>query len=291
MNKSNKLLYMRTILVPVDFSATSLNAAHYAIRMSRQLNATKLILFHTYGGSYQILDQGPEVVYETTKILLENLKTDLNKLQQELDAIAPVSLQVEQYISDGFLLEDVLEMVAKESVDLIVMGITGKNNIEQKLIGTNTYRLASESPVPVLIVPPKADFTQVEHVALSLKFKAGILEETPYAAIKKTVKALKAKFSILNVADDDHRTQAREVGSGITATHMMFDDVAAQVIYLGSDDVVPSIVEYVNDNDVQLLLAITHKMGFLRSLFKGSITKQLAFHTTVPLMVFRAIEE
>lgn len=282
---------MRTILVPVDFSTTSLNAAQYAIRMSRQLSAERLILFHTYGGSYQILDQGPEVVYETTKILLENLRTDLNKLQEELNAIAPASLQVEQHISDGFLLEDVLEMIAKENVDLIVMGITGKNTVEQKLIGTNTYRLASESPVPVLIVPSKADFTQVDHVALSLKFKAGILEETPYTSIKNTLKALKAKLTVLNVADDDHRTQAREVQSGITATHMMFDEMAAQVVYLGSDDVVNSIVEYVNDNDVQLLLAVTHKMGFLRSLFQGSITKQLAFHTTVPLMVFRAIEE
>lgn len=282
---------MKTILVPVDFSSTSLNAVQYAVRMSRQLDAKRLILFHTYGGSYQILDQGPEVVYETTKILLENLKHDLNKLQEELNEIAPASLQIEQHISDGFLLEDALEMVEKENVDLIVMGITGKNTLEQKLIGTNTYRLASESPVPVLIVPSKADFTQVQHIALSLKFQSGILEETPYAAIKNTLKALNAKLTVLNVSDDDHHTQAREVQSGITATHMMFDDVEAQVVFLGQDNVVPSIVEYVNDNNVQLLLSVTHKMGFLQSLFKGSVTKQLAFHTTVPLMVFRAIED
>src|SRR5690606_39000483 len=97
-------------------------------------------------------------------------------------------------------------------------------------------------------------------------------------------------LTVLNVSDDDHRTQPRAVQSGVTATHLMFDDVEAQVVYLGQENVVPAIVEFVNDNDVQLLLSVTHKMGFLQSLFKGSITRQLAFHTTVPLMVFRAIE-
>lgn len=282
---------MNTILVPVDFSATSLNAARYAVRMSRQLKAQKLILFHTYGGSYQILDQGAEVVYETTKVLLENMKEDLNALQHELNQIAPANLEIDNIVSDGFLMEEVLDLIPRENIGLIVMGITGKNTIEQKLIGSNTYRLASESPVPVLIVPSKADFTSVRNVALSLKFKAGMMEETPYQDIKEILKELGARLTVLNVADDDHRTLAREVQSGVTASHLMFDDIESHIVYLGNENVVPSITHYVSDNDIQLLIAVTHKMGFLQSLFKGSVTKQLAFHTDVPLMVFRAHED
>lgn len=282
---------MNTILVPVDFSATSLNAARYAVRMSRQLKAHRLILFHTYGGSYQILDQGAEVVYQTTKVLLENMKEELNALQHELNLIAPADLEIDKIVSDGFLMEEVLDLIPKENIGLIVMGITGKNTIEQKLIGSNTYRLASESPVPVLIVPSKADFTSVNNVALSLKFKAGMMEETPYQEIKYILRELGAKLTILNVADDDYRTQPTDIQAGVTDSHQMFDDVAAHIVYLGNENVVTSIMEYVSDNDIQLLLAVTHKHGFLQSLFKGSVTKQLAFHTHVPLMVFRAHED
>lgn len=282
---------MNTILVPVDFSATSLNAARYAVRMSRQLKAQRLILFHTYGGSYQILDQGAEVVYQTTKVLLENMKEELNALQHELNLIAPADLEIDKIVSDGFLMEEVLDLIPKENIGLIVMGITGKNTIEQKLIGSNTYRLASESPVPVLIVPAKADFTSVKNVALSLKFKTGMMEETPYQDIKYILRELGAKLTILNVADDDYRTQPTDIQSGVTASHRMFDDIDANVVYLGNENVVSSIVEYVSDNDIQLLLSVTHKHGFLQSLFKGSVTKQLAFHTDIPLMVFRAHED
>ena len=282
---------MHTILVPVDFSITSLNAARYAVRMSRQLKAQKLILFHTYGGSYQILDQGAEVVYETTKVLLENMKEDLNALQHELNQIAPADLEIDKIISDGFLMEEVLALIPKENIGLIVMGITGKNTIEQKLIGSNTYRLASESPVPVLIVPSKADFTSVSNVALSLKFKAGMMEQTPYQEIKHILRELGAKLTILNVADEDYKTQPTEIQSGVTASHRMFDDIEAHIVYLGNENVVSSIIHYVSDNNIQLLIAVTHKHGFLQSLFKGSVTKQLAFHTDVPLMVFRAHED
>src|SRR5690606_19625452 len=135
-----------------------------------QLKADKVVLFHTYGGSYQILDQGAEVVLATTKILLENMKQELHDLKEELNKIADSNVTILTEVRDGFLLEDTLDLVKKYSADLIVMGITGKNTLEQKLMGTNTYRVASESPVPVLIVPAKAKFQEVKQVALALKF-------------------------------------------------------------------------------------------------------------------------
>jgi nucleotide-binding universal stress UspA family protein len=279
---------MKTILVPVDFSTTSINAARYAVRMSHQLKADKVVLFHTYGGSYQILDQGAEVVLATTQILLENMKQELHDLKEELNKIATADVTILTEVTDGFLLEDTLDLVKKHEADLIVMGITGKNTLEQKLMGTNTYRVASESPVPVLIVPSKANFQEVKHIALALKFSNELLKETPYQAINQMLWDLDASLTVLNVAKDDYKSQAAEVQEGVRAAHLMFDENRSKIVYLGQDEVVKSVTEYVNNNDIQMLISITHKMGFLQSLFKGSVTKSLAFYTHLPLLVFRA---
>lgn len=42
---------MKTIIVPVDFSHASVNAAEYASQMAGHTRADKIVLYHTYGGS------------------------------------------------------------------------------------------------------------------------------------------------------------------------------------------------------------------------------------------------
>ncbi|RQO30118.1 hypothetical protein DBR32_11060 [Taibaiella sp. KBW10] len=274
---------MKTMIVPVDFSLTSINAAEYAAQMAKQAQVEKILLYYTYGGSYQILDDGVDIVRAEANSQLQHLADTLIPL-------AGQDIKLELIAGDGFLIEEVLKLVEKHKADLIVMGITGKNTIEQKLIGSNTLRIASDSPCPVLIVPSKAKFEHVKNVALSMKFKAGILDETPYEGIKSIIKDLNANLVILNVADESHRVNPQNIQSGLTATHLMFDDVHAKIEFIGEEDVVAHVSHYINNNEIQMLLSITHKLGFLASLFKGSVTKQLAFYTNVPLMVFKAIE-
>lgn len=284
---------MKTVLIPVDFSETSLNAAHYGIALAQDLGVEKVILFHTYGGSYQIMDQGAEVVMATTQALLDNLKMELQKLKVELSHLAKSTLKIESKITAGFLMEDALDIIEEQQVDLVVMGITGKNALEQRLVGTNTYRMATESPCPVLIVPAGATYSKVNHIALSLKFREGIIKETPYQSINYFVNTLGAQLTVMNVADEDYRTVAKEVTEGMRESHLMFDEENANIVFLEKEGegLVKSLTDYVNENGIQMMIAITHKLGFLRSLFKGSLTKQIAFYTDVPLMVYRAIEK
>ena len=273
---------MKTILVPVDFSHTSVNAAEYAAQMAGQTQIEKIVLYHTYGGSYQILDAG-------TDIIRAEINSQLQHLSDALIPLAGKEVKFELVAGDGFLIDELLELVEKYKVDLIVMGITGKNAIEHKLIGSNTLRVATDSSCPVLIVPADAHFSEVKKVALSMKFKAGILDETPYEHIRNMIRDLNAELVILNVADENHRVNPQNVQSGLQATHLMFDDMNAHIEFLGEDHVVERVTDYVQEHDIQMLISVTHKLGFLESLFKGSVTKQLAFYTHVPLMVFKAI--
>ncbi|MCY1528239.1 Universal stress protein family protein [compost metagenome] len=274
---------MKTIIVPLDFSHASVNAAEYASQMAGHMRADKIVLYHTYGGSYQILDAG-------TEIIRSEINSQLQHLSDALIPLAGNEVKFELVAGDGFLIDEVLELVDKYNADLIVMGITGKNAIEHKLIGSNTLRVASDSTCPVLIVPSEARFKEVKKVALSMKFKAGILDETPYDHIRNMVRDLNAELVILNVADENHRVNVQNIQSGLTATHLMFDDMNAHIEFLGEDRVVERVTDYVQEHGIQMLISITHKLGFLESLFKGSVTKQLAFHTHVPLMVFKAIQ-
>ena len=61
---------MQTVIVPLDFSQTSFNAAHFAANMFKDRSSTKLILYHFYGDGEST---------EMAQHYLDSLKNELRK--------------------------------------------------------------------------------------------------------------------------------------------------------------------------------------------------------------------
>lgn len=91
---------------------------------------------------------------------LENTKARLNR-----EANVEMTTSV---VNNDTLTEGVASLVKQYQASLIVMGITGRNKVGQKLIGSNVFQVSQKADVPVLIIPAKARFTKIENVALAL---------------------------------------------------------------------------------------------------------------------------
>jgi nucleotide-binding universal stress UspA family protein len=122
---------MKTVIIPVDFSETSLNAARYAAGMLSGKQDTHIILFNLYEHDDE---------YETAGNYLNSL-----------DSLERLAYQ--------------------KSATLIVMGITGKAGLKKALVGSNTLKIAERDVCPVLIIPPDAKFNGIKNVALASEMK------------------------------------------------------------------------------------------------------------------------
>src|SRR5678815_307786 len=112
---------MKTVIIPVDFSETALNAARYAAEMLSGSSNTNIILYNLYRHDNE---------YEMSGAYLDSLKEELlRKGDKEIECIR----------EKGSDVVDSLERLAyQKSATLIVMGITGKSPMKQALIGSNT---------------------------------------------------------------------------------------------------------------------------------------------------------
>lgn len=50
-------------------------------------------------------------------------------------------------------------------------------------------------------------------------------------------------------------------------------------------------MDFAEDEDVDLVITIPKKFGFFESLFKRSVTKKLAYHTEIPLLILKGKEK
>lgn len=273
---------MNTLIVPVDFSETAVNAARYAAALSAELSPAKIVLYHsTIATDHE--ESATELPAE------EAAENELKSLVNVLAAITPET-EVETLVNDGYLLEQIKTLADDHNALFIVMGITGKNKLEQKLIGSNTTKIAQQSGYPVLVIPETVLYEPVEQMVLALQFKESLLEKVPAAAIRDMVTRLDAKLTILNIEDGNDDTPAQYVRAGQQAAHLMFDGMNATFEMLEAKNAVEGITGYTAQHKVQLIVSIAEEHSFFNHLLKGSTTNKLAYQSNIPLLVFKALK-
>src|SRR5690606_24874641 len=125
-----------TLLVPIDFSENALDAARYALDCSSQLNSNRIVLYH----SNTVASEAKDTLLND----LENIKERLGRKD---------NVEITCIVSNDMLPDGIAALVAQYQVSFIVMGITGRNKVGQKLIGSQVFQVSQRVDIPVLVIP------------------------------------------------------------------------------------------------------------------------------------------
>jgi nucleotide-binding universal stress UspA family protein len=258
---------MNTVIVPVDFSETSLNAAKYAAQLLTGHYGVTMVLYHSYSKTSEA---------ESATESLEKLKTDLIK-----DHI--VKIEVLAHEESDFV--DGLEKAARHrKVDLVIMGITGKSAIAQVLFGSNTLKMAERKVCPVLIVPENAIFSPIKNVMLTSDFKS-TLNTTPSVPIKDFLNIFKPQLHIVNVDNEHYISLTENYEAEKQELKQMFADYNPQFYFMRLFDVDEAINLFAESRNIDLIIAVQKNRSFIGKLLSGSRTKTLTYHSKMPIMI------
>lgn len=270
---------MKTILVPVDFSDTSINAVRYAAQLAVQVNG-KVMMLHAY--QYPLIhpvDKGLELTDEGVKEI--NLK-ELAKIKKTAEADVPL-VKLEYMVINGNL-SGVINMFAENiRVDLIVMGLSGAGKVKEVLVGSNTLDVAGNTKIPVIIVPEKCRFKEIKKVALATDYR-DVVENVPDKHVKHLLEATGARLHIVNI-DYHHEYATIDTPFQSGLLDAMFRGYEPQYYFVEDYDVQEGLSHYTEENKIDLLIAVPHKHNLLHKLFVPSHTRQIVFHSKVPVMV------
>lgn len=138
-----------TVLVPVDFSPTSLKALREAGRLADRMGAS-LTLLHVRPISdvrAAIAEGREDLLKGRARSLASGMK---RHYAERLAALAARSGAAEARLASGRASREILR--ASKGCDLVVMGRTGRGGISG-LLGGTTRKVLASSPVPVVVVP------------------------------------------------------------------------------------------------------------------------------------------
>ena len=180
---------MKNFLVPIDFSDTSINAAKYAIGLTKDVPEAHITLYHVYSKiSFATLSSKEEGSRQkVSEEALQEVVTKINGGNSE-----SISIVAEE----GSFLESIKDYVMGHYTDMVIMGITGSSRITQVFMGTNTLNVIRHISCPVMIIPAEAHFTGFKHGVFISDFK-DVARTTPFAALQNILDTFKPELDIL----------------------------------------------------------------------------------------------
>lgn len=133
--KDQDPVQMHRILFCTDFSEHSERALRYALSLAMEYNA-ELTLLHVFEKAPGDPDLTPRVI---------------RQLEESVPAEAHDWCTVKTAVRTGKPYYEIAQMAREAPMDLIVMGVRGRNVLDLALFGSTTHRVIQLGPCPVLV--------------------------------------------------------------------------------------------------------------------------------------------
>jgi nucleotide-binding universal stress UspA family protein len=257
---------MHRVLIPVDFSDTSFNAARFAAHMLAGNKDALAILYHNYQHAHDC----------------DNCISYLESLKKEFIEKGVGSVEFENEMG-GDLVDNLERLAHTRRVTLVTMGIKGHSSVHDVLMGSNTLKMVEKNICPVMIIPPDAKFSEIKNVAFASDFK-NIEMTTPAALIRSVLEMFNPFLHIVNVNSEHYVSLTEEYQQGKTQFREMFKGYNMEFYFIGMFDFYEAIDNFIRDYKIDLLLTIPRYHKTVSNLFKSTHTKKLAYHSHIPIL-------
>ncbi|HEY7109946.1 MAG TPA: universal stress protein [Nitrososphaeraceae archaeon] len=157
MSKQNQDKVIKKILVAVDGSKPSLDAAEKAVDIADGYGA-RLIGLYVISPNFRYEYDGSYLTSGTLGPFRDIVNIAMDKGQKFVDQVKEMSygkgtkVETEVRVAADSVVKEIVNYAEKENVDLIVIGTRGMSGFKRMLLGSTASGVVTYSHCPVLVV-------------------------------------------------------------------------------------------------------------------------------------------
>lgn len=182
----------------------------------------------------------------------------------------------------------VLDTAKDKNIDLIIMGTLGASGLKEKFWGSKTASVIEKTLVPVMAIPT----TYSWHKPVSFLFSTKHFEENTellnFLFELAGLYMAKVQVAVFTDEDDDTAGTFVEHEKKIPGYEKMlkeqFADETIKMAHIHGKEFEETLQKYTVENDIDILAMITYQKNLWERIFNPSHTKQMSFHTKIPLL-------
>ncbi len=270
---------MDVLLLATDFSAAARSAYHYALQLASGLGAELYLLY--------VNDQ-PQGKNALPAAYPQQIKDRVNK-EDEKRLRRWATLYPDQgrkaawakpkalLVRNGPVPATLARTAESIGADAVILGAREKHNIREYLFGSVSTKLIGRSPCPMLIVPEKAVYRPLHHIAFAIDVTLD--EHRILGQLREVVAPLGAQinpFFVNMLPEEQDKIKVERL------------DSAGQRIDMVRDARVSSgITYYLEHFPAEMLAMYISRRAFYQQLLHGHLLRHMVWETPLPLLLIR----
>lgn len=265
---------MSSLIFATDFSPIAQNAVIYAANLANYLNVD-LELIHAYIIPFAYTDSPVPLlnVEEIQEIANTSMQVESNRVK----AAFP-DLRISTNIIPGDIIDCLMEIAEKKDILMVVMGTSGTGS-GSFLWGSAAVKALRTLTIPVLAVASDITWKPIKNICFAADYDQ-ITEDTPFEKVISWVQKLNTQLFVVHLSSQGNVSEAPELLKN------KLQSLQPKYCSIENDNMVEGINQYLKAQDIDWLVVIPKKYGFLENLFHKSRTKILAQGSNVPVLAF-----
>lgn len=277
---------MKNILIPTDFSDNSWNAIEYALKLYKKTRCS-FHLLHVSNINTFIGGEIPTI--PTSSVILEkDIKVDVKEsLQTLVKKIDSISINIKHsfitHAEYGFLIDAIKDKVAKNKIDLIIMGTKGASGIKEVIIGSNTGDVITRVKCPVLVVPEKAVYIKPREIAFptdyNMFYSSKILD-----TLLNVARIHESSIRIVHIKKREEKlTEEQETNKGIL--HDYFKDHDHSFHSITCNRLESALQDFTESRNIDMISMVAKNLNFFQQLLFKPTVEDISYHIKLPFLV------
>ena len=299
---------MKKILVPTDFSPNANKALDFAVQIAKQAQA-EIILVHACNLVNTVFKDNLNIKKEYNQTLLDDANKSLGLLKKSIEDSENIIVNVKIYYDN--IIESILQASEENSADFIVIGTRGETEFSEKIFGSTTSELLGKSNIPIIVISalseweitlkpvpesnPKEDRFEPDVIL----FATNHFEENQELLnpIVDMAKLYSSTIHVVVFIDTDYAEaydyvySIKELNHYIEFLQKTYPDVSFTGKLLEGENFESTIEKYNDKNVVDIIAMITYPKTFWDKFLKKRITKNMAFHSKIPVLAISVKEK
>jgi len=272
---------MNHILVPIDFSNTSINALEHSILIANMLSYD-IRLIHVkrknadYNTSFNIDD--------FNEVLLSGIEDNFEDLIRVYGK--DLNGKIDYRIREGRIYTEICNQANYGDSEIIVMGTHGVSGFEERWVGSNAFGIVSNASCPVITIRYNFPKREIKKIIMPIDVTKETRHKVPF--VTKLAQTFNAEVHVIDVREDNKASTRKLLNEyvSLVVSYLKRRNVKYICDSLKDKNLTDVIIEYALLNDADIIAVTSDTNELARQFWFGPKAQQMVNHSPIPILSF-----
>ena len=272
------------ILVPVDFSPSSINAMEHAVLYANAIECDiRMIHVKRRNADYDPAINFNDYDEVLKSSVINNFKRIIAHFKSKMKG------RIDYCVRDGRVFTEVCNQAKYGDALMIISGTNGVSGFKERWEGSNAFRIVSHATCPVITIKYNFVPQSPRRIVVPIDNTARTRLKIPIVA--KIAKCFDAEMMLIDIRNDNKLSTQKKMEDAMKAVTIYLDRhnvrYSKDNLRVKKKKTATAVIDYALENDADLIAATSERLDNNWQLFSVSNPQKLVNHSPIPVITIK----